>query len=248
MIEKVKKFPRNLNDILTNPFRDLVKEKLGVLNTPESFMYLFRRFGTPNYSNNDEYKILYDYILKYEDVYISIHASYHEHVYCDLFFPKHYLKDFMKARKELLKRLYIESLKHDVPYSPYQAVFQKPQELTKKQNDHNWNLINTEAHKYFSEEDYAYVDEHWGKKDLPAKVEQMIYDFSRHVHTVFVNSLSKVDKKAFLHYWPTMSDVPEIRKKALKFIQELKKGAYVRDVPINIKGYESEENKISYFI
>ena len=50
-------FTGKQDGILTNDFRKMVEEKLGKLNTPESFMYLFRRFGAPTYSNSDEYKI-----------------------------------------------------------------------------------------------------------------------------------------------------------------------------------------------
>ena len=41
------KVKREYDGILTNSFRELVKEQLGELDTATSFMYLYRRFGEP---------------------------------------------------------------------------------------------------------------------------------------------------------------------------------------------------------
>jgi hypothetical protein len=245
---KVKMFTGKQDGILTNDFRKMVEEKLGKLNTPESFMYLFRRFGTPTYSNHDEYKILYDYRLQYEDISICVHASYHEHVYFDLFVPKHYFKEFFKVRELFFKRLMKESLNRHVAYSAFDVVYTRPKGITNRQNEKNWLLIDAAAQKYFNKEDYEYIDSLWGKETNDEKFHKMLWEFSTYLCHEFRKSLSKKDLKEFGHHWPLLTDVPEVRKTALKAIQEFKKGAYIRDVPINILGYESDTNKISYFI
>ena len=245
---KVKMFTGKQDGILTNDFRKMVEEKLGKLNTPESFMYLFRRFGAPTYDNDDEYKILYDYRLQYEDLSICVHASYHEFVYFDLFVPKHYFKEFFKVRELFFKRLLKESLNRHVAYSAFDVVFNRPKGITKRQNEKNWLLIDAAAQKYFCKQDYDYVNSLWGKNTDEQKFYKMLMEFSRHLCDEFRKTLSKKDLKELRHHWPLLTDVPEVRKKALAAIQEFKKGAYVRDVPINILGYESDTNKISYFI
>jgi hypothetical protein len=43
-----------------------------------------------------------------------------------------------------------------------------------------------------------------------------------------------------------LSDFPEIEKQCKEFLDGLKTASYIRDVPINIKGYESETNEIIF--
>lgn len=247
-MEKVKKLKGNFSDVLVNDFRKLVKEKLGILSTPESFMYMYRRFGVPTYDNKDEYKILYDYNIQHGDIGISVHASYHEFVYFDLFVPKHYFVEFYKNRIKLMKRLIKESLKRDMFFSAYEIIFNKPKYITNKQHEKNWKLIDAEAQLYFSKEDYAYIDSLWGKENNEKKFFDLLWEFSKHLCSKYRESLNNKDREELRHWQPLLTDLPEIRKKALLIINEFKKGVYVRDCPINIKGYESDKNKISYFV
>jgi hypothetical protein len=82
-IIKIKKYPRRGwgSFTATGALRNYVEKRLGELDTATSFMYLFLRFGAPNHTNKDEYKILYSYDLRCEDLIFSIHASHHDCVY-----------------------------------------------------------------------------------------------------------------------------------------------------------------------
>lgn len=123
----------NYNSILTESLRQLVGEQLGELDTATSFMYLYRRFGEPTFNSNDEYKILYDYRFKFEDLLITINASYREFVYFSLHILEKRFTEWSKNRTKFWKQLY-KKYENEIfmPYSmlPYGGT----DGLTKAQN------------------------------------------------------------------------------------------------------------------
>jgi hypothetical protein len=241
--------PKKLNDALTNSFRELVEQKLGKIDTADSFMYLFRRFGIPNYDHKNDYKILYEYMFRHKDLYITIHASYHDCVYFNLFVSQRYFGKFIKERRSTLKRLVKQSLYRNIPFMPYSLIFfEKYAYFTKRQSKKNWYLIDRAAQKYFSKEDYVYVEAQSNSKEPDKKMFDMLMPFGEYLCKEFRKTLSHADVKALNRYWPTINDITEIKKQALSFIRDLKKGVYVRDCEINIKGYATEENKIHFYV
>jgi hypothetical protein len=248
IIEKIKLAKGKSNSILTEDFRKLVKEKLGELDTATSFMYLFRRFGVPSFDNKDEYKILYDYRFKYDDIIITIHASYHEFVYFSLHVASFYFSDWNKKRVDFIHRLINENQSSGIAFMPYSDFFSAICEITPMQSKERWKIIDQEAQSYFTKEDYEYIDKQFSSKNPESKMFDMLFPFETYLCKKYRDSLSSSDVKELNHFIPTLSDVPELRIKCLSFIRELKKGAYVRDCAINIKGYDSAENKINKFI
>lgn len=252
-MKKIKKVNnhKRLTSILTTDFRKLVTEKLGKLSTPDSFMYFFRRFGAPNQTNEDDYKILYNYLFEYKDLIISIHASYYEYVYFNLLINKSYLKIFYKERVQLCRKMAKHSHSRNIAYMPYSCIFYpEKKELTKLQNEQYWKIINYEAERYYSKEALAFIEGQLKSENPDHKIFDLLRPFESYLCDKFRKSLPQDDKFWFSgtndRLWlPMLKDVPKIRKQCLGFIQELKRGVYVRDVLINIKGYGSEENKIS---
>ena len=252
-MKKVKFIKGKWNDILTNEFRELVEKKLGKIDTATSFMYMFRRFGVPSFDNKDEYKILYDYRFLFRDIFVTVHASYHEHVYLSLSVKSSHLKRFFAERKSFLKRISKQSMDRHIAFMPYQHLWYGFHDvLTKRQYEKNWEIIDREGKIFFSKEDIKLIDDSLSKdKECRGNAQEafkMLRPFEKYLCNKFRRTLSQKDRSKLNKSFPSLSDVPELRKQALEFIQELKKGIYVRDVEINILGYATENNKISKYV
>ena len=254
-IKAVDKKRGKLNGILTNDFRNLAEKKLGQLDTATSFMYLFRRFGAPRQDNSDDHKILYSYMFEFEDIVIKIHASYHEHVYFNFFIPDHC---FSKIREESIKfseKPLTESVDKNYVFMPYPSLFMSNSVIVnKKLLDKNIALLENEMRNYYPDEKkYKFIVKqiNGSKKSNNDKsaMFELLEQFEKYLNKKFNKSLSKEELKQIKKYnmIPKLKDFPPIRKQALEIIREFKKGVYVRDVCINIRGYESGQNKIRQF-
>lgn len=231
----------------TSSIRELGKEILGELDTATSFMYLFRRFGVPSQSTADDYKILYSYDFKYKDMFFSIHASYYEHVYFNAIMPEKEWRAHAKEWKRKVRKLAEESTKMGVCYMPYSSPFTTFDNFPKILRIKISGLIDKKAKEYFSEEDYKFVCE-YEHKDGYFK-NQPFYDkinpFYKSLCKEFRASLTKEELDLFTE--DSIDNYPGLHQQCKEFFQELLRGYYVRDVPINIKGYGSETNEITYY-
>lgn len=231
--------------LFTTPFREMGEQILGELDTANSFMYLFRRFGAPLYTNEDEYKILYEYRFRYQDLVVCIHASYHQHVYFGVLVPISYRKDFFNKRVAFQRKLAKETLKKDqIPFFGWSILDGSIKELlTETELKKLWDLVDAKGKEFFSAEVYKIFNEHTGEisKELFDKWEP----FDELLKKEFFDSLSEDQKKTLHAWWPELETVPELKAQFTGFFEELKRGFYVRDVAINIRGYESDDNVIS---
>jgi hypothetical protein len=225
----------------TNAMREYVKEKLGKLDTATSFMYLFLRFGAPDYTTDDEPKVLYSYSwLRCDDLIFSIHASYHEFVYFSFCFPVEHGQGWWEQRQKTLKRILRESVKRGIPIQD----FWHQKLLTKKDREKNGRIFNEYAKKHLPEGAYERLCEpceKWSEADTKSYC-----DLQDTVHEDFLKSLKSNDREEFSKYEITLEDMPNVKAMLDKMIVELRTGYWVRDVPINILGYESKDNEIIF--
>jgi hypothetical protein len=231
--------------LFTEPFRELGKSILGKLDTANSFMYLFRRFESPLYTNKDEYKQLYQYCFEFGDLVISVHASYYEHVYFNVYVPISYRKDFFKKRNAFIQNLVKEQIKKRIiPSVSFTLLDHRLKEyLTESQYKKLWVLIDEKAKAFFSPEDYQIFDNHTGS--LSDELFKKWRPFDEFIHQEFWKSLSDDQKAQYSAHHPNLASVPELKAQFELFFHELKRGFYIRDVAINILGYESEQNVIT---
>jgi hypothetical protein len=104
---------------LTASFRELAERELGKPDTAASFMYLYNRFGSPNEGHRDDYKILYDYMLLYKDICVSIHSSGHSNTYFNLFVSSSVTEPFKEAlRNDLIETGY-RLFEQGIIFHPY---------------------------------------------------------------------------------------------------------------------------------
>lgn len=228
----------------TNSIREIGKEILGELDTATSFMYLFRRFGVPHQTTSDEYKILYSYDFKYKDMFFSIHASYYEHVYFNAIMPIKEWQLHAKEWKEKTKRLASESLNRGICYMPYNSVFSTFDYFPKGLKMKLFSLMEEKAKEYFSTEDYNFLNG-WVHKDGLFE-NKPYYDkvepFYKSLCKEFRASITKEELALFSEN--KIDNYPVLKKQCEDFFRELLRGYYVRDVAINIRGYESDTNNI----
>lgn len=233
-------------EIPVSSFREIGQNILGKLDTANSFMYLFRRFGTPTFTNADEYKILYEYRLKYKEIMVGIHASYHEFVYFNAWMPKEYETKRVEEYKAHALKIATESIKKGVCYMPYvmTQVNILSEELVGEQN----KLFDAEARNYFSPEDYDFLANFkCADYDLEAyrPYHQKIEPFRLMLCEKFRATLSEEDLQMYNNGWH-INHYPDIKQQVEEFFTELLQGFYVRDVAINIRGYESKENVVLF--
>jgi hypothetical protein len=244
-IKKIKKFKEYNTSVLLNEFRDLVDSKLGVLDTATSFMYLYRRFGDPNMNCKDDYKILYEYEFNHEDLLFTVHASYHKYVYFSIGVPKVRLKKWFNNRKKFFRQLY-NKYKNNV-FMPYKSLFfQIP--LTKNQSQKNWKLFFNEVEKSLSKEECRYIESQLQSEQADIKVFEMLEPIEEKLYESFKSKLTETECSELYKNIPKLEDIENLKEQCEFVIDEFLKGVYIRDVLINIKGYESESNKITDYI
>jgi hypothetical protein len=242
-IIRIKKKPKTWRDFCaTSVMRDYVEKNLGKLDTATSFMYLFARFGTPDASNKNDYKILYAYdCLQCGDLIFSIHASYREHVHFNFWFAPKYIRNFLAKRKERHRRIIAQQVERGIPIAGIYPGFELS--MSKKIQQKNQELFNECAKQFLSEQDYKRLSEtpvaEWSEEDA-----NLGYSLRESVYLRFINSMSNSDKKEFNGWIETIDDIPEVKAMLDKMILELRTACWIRDVPINILGYENKDNVI----
>ena len=176
----------------------------------------------------------------------SIHASYHEHVYFNAWMPELIRNKRVEEFREASKQLAIDSLEKGIYYMPY-STSGGFDYFPKSIQDNLRVLYDKKAQEYFSKEDYKFLCEYKFTDELFAN--KPFYDkinlFNEELCKQFRASLSKEQLKMF--EWETISDYPELKKQCQEFFNELLRGYYIRDVPINIRGYDNETNNITEF-
>lgn len=227
----------------TESVRQIGESILGELDTATSFMYLFRRFGAPTATNEDEYKILYAYDLKYKDMLFSIHASSRNHVYFNAWMPKKYRSVRVKGYKEFAQNIAKRSLGNGIYYAPYSTPTNLDDFDEETQKGLN-NLFNEKGKIFFSESDYLFLCNFEFKNDPldfnhNTKYFEMMEPFYESLCQEFRDSLSPDELKVY-ESWESMDDYPALKKQCEQFFTELLRWYYIRDVGINIKGYERE--------
>lgn len=235
-----------LAEVPTSSFREIGERILGKLDTANSFMYLFRRFGTPTYTNTDEYKILYEYRLKYKEIMVGIHASYYEHVYFNAWMPEKYKTERVEEFRKRALRIATESIENGICYMPYACP--NPNILTESLTVENNKIYDAEARKHFSLEDYEFLANFkCAVGDLQAyhPYYNKIQPFQRMLCDKFRATLSEEDLRMYNEGWH-INQFPGIKQQVEEFFTELLQGLYVRDVAINIRGYESKDNEVLF--
>jgi len=239
---------KNYTDCLTSAFRNLGESTIGELDTALSFMYLFRRFGVPLYTNKDDFKILYDYRFKHKESYVFIHASSHEHVHFNVLVPKKYTEPFFKARRSYFRRIAKNALEKGICNMPFAVLYWSDDGLTSEQKKINSEIMDREAKVFFSPEDYKLLTSKQEETDSKIAFCKMLRPFEEMLHEKFKKCLSPEDAKILYNNEITLEDVPEIKEQAISFFEDMKRGVYVRDVCFNLIGYESSTNQIKKHI
>lgn len=207
-------------------------------------MYLYRRFGDPNMNYNDDNKILYEYRFKHEDLLLIIHASYHKYVYFSIYIPKPRIKKWQNNRILFFKELY-KKYKKGV-FMPYRSLFFGIP-LTKNQIQKNWRLFFNEVENSLSKEECLYIESQLQSENADIKVFEMLEPIEEKLYENFISQLTESELLELNKNIPLLEDIENLKEQCEFIINEFLKGVYIRDVPINIKGYESEINEITNY-
>jgi hypothetical protein len=267
MIEKIKgwKFKgakEKLNNHLTESFRDLAQTELGELDTAASFMYLYNRFGKPNLDHVDEYKILYEYRFLYKDLFVTIRASGHSHVLFGLLVRSSVIKPLQQTRTDYFINIGKRVLDKGIVYYPYLFYENKLPAKYRGFARKNSRAIEKALNEYWktkTDGEMCELNKLWEivekSKDPKTKHEASSKIWDGYRKPFFAGLVDKfIAELSEYEYWQfyggghiyELSNFPEIEKQCKEFLNELKIASWIRDVPINIKGYESETNEIFY--
>jgi hypothetical protein len=268
MADKIKKLKGKAfkdgepDSCLTASFRKLAERELGELDTAASFMYLYNRFGSPTEDHRDDYKILYDYTLLYKDICVTIHSSGHSYTFFNMFVSSSVTGPFREALRNDLMGAGYRLFEQGIIFHPYfffdlEEVGEGHEEFCRK-NEKALQKAWDEYMKAKTEEElqeYKRLLRAVKKDDDSEKRTEAKYKIYTYYKYPFLDSL--VDKfqaalteeelDRFYGDPPCkLSDFPEIGKQCKEFLDDLKTASYIRDIPINIKGYESETNEIIF--
>ena len=224
---------------------EIAKEIWGELKVADSFLYLYRRFGTPCLDTNDEYKIAYEYWFWYKDLYFELHGHTPEFVYLDAYFPKKYLHLQVKRYRADVRAEFERAYKDGVLCYPWNSGYsQISDSLTKLQHKRYSEKFDLEARGFFNETDYKWLCDYCDKKeeDLLEEEEkramELMEPFYAHLFTKFKTWAG--EDKAIRHlFWtqPDLRYLPEVEQIIKDFCKEMLEYEPIRDCDINIKGW-----------
>lgn len=226
--------------------REIAEKIWGQLKVADSFLYLYRRFGTPCYDTNSEYKIAYEYHFWYKGLYFMLHGHTPEFVYLDAYIPKKYLRLQIQRYNADVRQVFERAYKDGVLCYPWNCGFsQIDTSLTKGQHKRYLEMFDKEAMAFFPNEDYKWLCDYCDKKEEEHSKEEQkkAYDlmepFYTHLFTKFKSWAG--DDKDIRHLFWTHQDLrylPEVEKIVKDFCKNLLKTEPIRDCDINIRGWQ----------
>lgn len=224
--------------------RKIAEQVLGQLTVADSFHYLYHCFGKPTSGTEDEYKISYEYVLRYKGCMFLICGTTPEFVYIDCYMPKRYQRIQYRRYVDEVRKIFTQALESDVLLYPYYHF--KTDVLTKYQQK-KWDvLFDKKAREYFDAETYAMLD----NVDWPSLSDERrkeLYDkymksFEKHLLDKFWewgnNGMKEVLGVPSLHF------LPEIEQIVGEFCELLLAPYLIRDCSINIQGWDSNSGSI----
>lgn len=221
--------------------REIAQGIWGDLKVADSFLYLYRKFGTPCYDTKDEYKISYEYTFLYKGLYFVISGTTPDFVYLDCFLPKKYFGLQQSRYRKDVRSVFDKALKENVLCYPWACGFsQISDSLTKSQLKFYDAKFDEEAQGFFNEEDYSWLNSKQQKvlsDDDVVKWMNMMDEFYKHLHGKFKKWAGN-DKTINTLFWsnPDLHYLPEVEQIVKDFCNELLKMKPIRDCNINIRG------------
>ena len=223
--------------------REIAEKIWGSLKVADSFLYLYRRFGTPCFDTRDEYKIAYEYNFWYKGLYFIVAGSTPEFVYLDCYYPnKYFVLQRGRYRKDV-RSVFEKTLKDNVLCWPWACGFlQISDSLTKAQLKAYNAKFDEEAHGFFSEEDYNWLDSRQHEKlegEDAVRCINLMEGLYGHLQGKFKKWAGN-DKLIKGMFWtdPDLHYLPEVEKIIKSFCKELLKTELIRNSNINIQGWK----------
>lgn len=225
--------------------REVAEKILGELKVADSFLYMYLRFGKPTRDTHDEYKISYEYVLRYGKLVFDVFATTPDMVYVDCFMPESWAKKVQGKYNAFCREVFEKAYKEDILFFPY-VMPPTTEWLSKEQND-RWNtLLDKEAREYYSEDAYRRVDDFdWTEATEGEKTELMekyLYPLWEHLQKKFKEWAVKEGAVNDTFYGPArhrdLRFLPEIEEEIKAFCNELLTTVPVRDCDINIRGWQ----------
>lgn len=224
--------------MLTERFRELVKERLGKLDTAHSFLYLYLRLGKPSFSGDPS---AYQYNLTFGDISVIINASYHEWVYFSLFIDKGRTIPYWQKRNQAWRDMYAKYA--DLrPFMPFAMIPFGPDKigvefLTEDQHKELLKKIGTSADEYYTPEQVAEIEGYMASDNWD-KALSLLQPFEKKLYQEFIAQLTP-EEVAFIRQTETLHDVEGLYDQCNALIDYLLTPIWLNDVDLNIKGYLS---------
>ena len=222
--------------------REIAQKIWGELKVTDSFLYLYRRFGTPSYDTNDEYKITYDYRFWYQGLYFCICGTTPDFVYLDCYFSNKFFLLQRNRYREDVRSVFEKALRENVLCWPWACGFsQISDSLTKSQLKAYNAKFDEEARMFFNEEDYNWLNskqkEELNDEDA-TKCMNLMDGFYKHLQGKFKKWAGN-DRTIKTLFWsnPDLRYLPEVERIVKDFCREMLKPIPIRDCDINIKGW-----------
>lgn len=221
--------------------REIAEGVLGDLKVADSFLYLYQRFGKPNLDSNDEYKISYEYKLKYQELVFTICATTPELVYVDCFMPGKFFRLQRNRYRKEVRKIFDRAAKDGILTYPWSCNSDVMPSLTKKQQEQAMKMFMEELNGCLGEENKKFLDKvSGGSSEEDKKKAYTLHEkLWKHLFEKF-RKWAGDDKTIHATFWsqPDLRYLPEVEKIVRGFCNELLQTLPIRDCDINIKGWQ----------
>lgn len=222
--------------------RDIAKKIWGDLKVADSFLYLYRRFGTPCADTNEEYKISYEYNFKYRELYFIICATTPEFVYLDCYYPAKYGKLQQERFGKEASKIFDKASADGILLFPYKTPDCTWEYLTKKQRVRYNTILDNEAVTLFGKETFTELETWVRDRSVDDENEKYLGLFSCLYDHLFEKfwAWAAEDKDIFSLYrtGPDLRFLPEVEEIIREFCHDMLTTKPIRDCDINIRGWQ----------
>lgn len=221
--------------------RKIAEKRWGNLKVADSFLYLYRRFGTPCADTNDEYKISYEYNFLYKGLYFIVCATTPEYVYLDCYMPKKYFVLQRNRYRKDVRLIFERAAKDSILTYPWASYNDVMDSLTKKQQEHAMKMFTNELVTVIGEENNKFME--GVTDDSPEEDKKKVYDLYvqlwKHLADKFWKWARNDESIETLFNGDLdLRYLPEVKIIIEQFCKEMLKTKSIRDCDINIKGWQ----------
>jgi len=219
--------------------QEIAEKMWGQLKVADSFLFLYRSFGSPCADTNDEYKISYEYTFRYRGFYFVLCSTTPDFVYMDCFVPQKYFRIERNRYREDVRKIFDRAANDGILTYPWASNTDVMKSLTKQQQKQAMKMFLEEMIIFLGEENSKFME--GITQECPEEDKKRCLELHKKLWEYLADKFWKWAEnddtaKALFRNEPDLHYLPEVEKIIKQFCKQMLKTKPIRDCDINIQG------------